>query len=543
MAMVTATAMAMAMGTDRAGALSAHQTLDPIVLQRSVAWQRRRARACVACIALALATACAQAQTVRFSGSIGVLETLTDNVNLAPAGAEKSDLVSQITPSVSFDVKSAHAYLRGNVAFPILIYARTSENNTAYVSGDIVGSLEVIDRFFFIEAAAIASQQYVTPFGQTPQGLTNATDNRYTSVTYRVSPYIQGVTAGNIDYLLRMNAVWGNLNGAPLGLNSSNYTEWIGRLASPVAPYGWAIDFNRTEVDFENQSPQIMQLARLRLIKEIDPQLQVSGSVGYEDNQFPLSDYRDVIYGIQGRWRPTERTDVVANWEHRFFGASYLVAFDHRTPASVWSLHASRNITTYTQQLGSLPAGGNVPLLLNDLLTTRIPDPALRQAAVNQLIADRGLPTVLTGPVNLYTQQVLLQEAANASIGLLGINNAVFLNAYYLKTQPITGSGATVPPDLSFGNNTTQRGVDLTWTHALTPFMNFAASTGASRTDNNGGIAVQTESFYVRAGVNWKLSPLTSVTAGARYQLGRSDFELTDYREKAVFAGFLHTFR
>src|SRR5256885_8084943 len=33
--------------------------------------------------------------------------------------------------------------------------------------------------------------------------------------------------------------------------------------------------------------------------------------------------------------------------EHRFFGPSYNVAVENRTPLSVWSLTASRTITTY----------------------------------------------------------------------------------------------------------------------------------------------------------------------------------------------------
>ena len=90
--------------------------------------------------------------------------------------------------------------------------------------------------------------------------------------------------------------------------------------------------------------------------------------------------YRGYIYGVGIEWRPTERTNVVANWEHRFFGASYLFSFDHRTPLSVWSVSASRNITSYPQQLASLPAG-NVQGILNQLFLSRIPDPTLRQNA------------------------------------------------------------------------------------------------------------------------------------------------------------------
>ena len=116
-----------------------------------------------------------------------------------------------------------------------------------------------------------------------------------------------------------------------------------------------------------------------------------SADVGYEDNHYPFSSYRGSIYGLGIQWRPTERTNVVANWEHRFFGASYLFTFDHRTPLSVWSINASRNITSYPQQLASLPAG-NVQGILNQLFTSRIPDPTQRQDAIDALIQNQGLP-------------------------------------------------------------------------------------------------------------------------------------------------------
>jgi uncharacterized protein (PEP-CTERM system associated) len=575
MAMVTA--MVMAMGIDRDGAPQrrAHQRFGTIVPRLTAVakrWQPGRAAAAATSIALSLAVPSADAQTYGqgqtlgqtlgqaqfqtdaqtptqgrggtvFGASVGVTETLTNNVNLSPSSTAQSDWVSEITPSVSIDYRSAHSSLRGFISTPIVLYARTgSENNTIYANGDITGTFEALDRFFFIEAEASASQQFFTPFGATPVGLSNATNNRYTSVSYRISPYIQGVTGRNISYLLRLNAVWGNLNGAPIDVSNSNYTEWIGNLASPVAPWGWAADFNRIDVKFNNQRPQITQLVRLRLIDQLDPQLRMSVSIGYEDNQYPLSDYRDTIYGIGGEWRPTDRTSLVAGWEHRFFGASYLFTFDHRMPQSVLNVNFSRNITSYTQQLGALPAGGNVSGLLNDLLTTRIPDPTQRQTAVNQLISERGLPQVLGSPVNLYTQQILLQENASVSIGLLGVKSAIFLTAFNQRNEPISGSGNVLPPLLSFGNNNTQRGAGITWSYGLTPYTSLVTSAGIGKTVSNSGPAVSTEDLFVRVGMNWKVSPLTTVTAGARYQAQNADVQ-GDYNEAAVFAGFAYTFR
>src|SRR6202008_1848898 len=101
-----------------------------------------------------------------------------------------------------------------------------------------------------------------------------------TAVSYRVSPYIQGVTGGNINYLVRLNSVWGNYSGTPISASNSNYTEWLFNLASPVAPWGWAAEGDRTVSRFTDQKPQVTQLVRLRAIYDYGPQLEGSGSIG-----------------------------------------------------------------------------------------------------------------------------------------------------------------------------------------------------------------------------------------------------------------------
>jgi uncharacterized protein (PEP-CTERM system associated) len=494
------------------------------------------------CLALAVAACGAHAQ-IHITESLAVRETYTNNVELSASGAKQSDLVSEITPAVSVDYRSPRSSLQGSVSVPIVLYAKTTEHSQVYVSGSLAGTLEAIDKFLFIDASASASQQYLTPFGATPVGLVNATNNRYTSITYRISPYIKGVTGGNIEYLLRYTSVWGNLSGAPIGVDSSRYTDTTGDLTSPVAPWGWAAHYQRLASYFTNQDAQIMQLARGRLLYQATAALRVSLSGGYENNQFPFTDYSDVIYGVQAEWRPSERTQLLAGWEHRFFGPSYLFVFDHRTPQTVWNVNFSRNITTYTQQLGAFPAGGNVSKLLNDVLTTRIPDPAQRQAAVNQLIASQGLPQVLDAPVNLYTQQVLLQQGGGASAGFLGVNNTIFLAAFYVRTEPISGSGNALPPILEGGNNNTQRGVTLTWSHPISATMSFTAQAGIDKNSANVGPPLTTTAGHVTAGFNWILSPLTSVQFGARYQRQHGVEEQRDYSEAAVFAGFLHRFQ
>src|SRR4029453_16794903 len=139
-----------------------------------------------------------------FEPGVFLQETLTDNVNLSPSGSAKNDLVTEITPTLRFSEKGARTSLNGSIAVQSLLYANTgAENNQVYPLANVLGNAELVQRFLYVEGAVVASQQFFSPFGPTPTNIANATDNRYTSTLYRVSPYIQGVPRGNIASLLQ----------------------------------------------------------------------------------------------------------------------------------------------------------------------------------------------------------------------------------------------------------------------------------------------------------------------------------------------------
>ncbi|HQR12081.1 MAG TPA: TIGR03016 family PEP-CTERM system-associated outer membrane protein [Casimicrobiaceae bacterium] len=494
-------------------------------------------------MAIAVGAPSAQCQTWRFEPGVNLQETLTDNVNLQPSGLAKADLVTEITPTLHITEKSSHTSLNGTVALQSLLYARTgAENNQIYPVANLVGDVDFFDRRFVVEGEVIASQQFFSPFGAQPINIANATQNRYTSVTYRVSPYFQGVTPGNLSYLLRNNSTWTNLSNTPIQTNNSYTSEWVGRIESARVPLGWSADMDLTNVKFNNQAPQKTNLGRVSAHYDYNEQLHFRADVGYEDNQYPLSSSSGAIYGVGFEWRPSARTSANVNWEQRFFGSSYLVTFDHRTPLSTWNFSASRNITSYPQQLASLPAG-NVQGLLNQLFLSRIPDPAQRQTAIDSLIQSQGLPANLTSPVNLYSQQILLAENASASVGILGARNSVLISLYYLREQPINAAGNVLPPILSNANNdTTQLGVGAIWTHNLTSTATMNLSINGSQSKLNAPLTGKTNTASIRLGVTQPISPRTTVFAGARYQVSRGDLA-ADYNEAAIFAGLNYAFK
>ena len=492
---------------------------------------------------LTLGAAPSSAQSWHIEPAFSAQETLTNNVNLVSDESRRSDQVSQLTPSLRVTEKGARTSLVGFLSLPVLLYARTGkDNNNAYPSADLLGDLALVEKWLHIEGQITISQQYFNPFSGQPLGLDNATQNRYESDTYRVSPYAKGVTSNGVRYELRNNNVWTNVNNTPVAANDFRYTEFKGNAAHTETIVGWQADFDVNDVAVNDGNTFRTRLVRLQPLYNVDPQLRLVATVGYEENHFPSDDSSDVIYGGAFEWHPTPRTDVLGSLEHRFFGAGYQFSFDHRTPLTVWKVRISRTTTSFPQQLASLPAGGDVSAFLNNLFLATIPDAALRQQTVDQFIRDRGLPPVLTNALNLYSQQVFLQQSQTASVGLLGTRNTLVLTIFNVRSQPISASGNPLVTPIAFGDNSRQTGVKLLWSHKLTQSVVVDATVERLRTVANAPLEGKTNQTALRIAVSTPLTAKTTLFAGARYQTLSSDIA-TDYNETAAFIGVTHTFR
>lgn len=494
-------------------------------------------------IMVAVPVAPANAQTWRIEPSISILETVTNNVDLQPNDSRQSDWITELTPALRISEKGARTRLNALLSVPVVLYARGGgSKNSVYPSADVLGDVALVEHWLHVEGQVSIAQQYFSPFGAQPLGFENATQNRYRSEAYRVSPYIQGVTPENVSYELRNNNVWTNASGAPVPTNTSRYTQFTGNASKSDSTIGWRADFDVNDISLNDTDTFRTRLVRLKPLYNVDPQLRLNATIGYEENHFPFDDSRDLIYGAGIEWRPTSRTNVVATWEHRFFGAAYLLTFDHRTPLSVWNVHVSRNITSFPQQLASLPAGGAVATLLDGLFLATIPDPAQRQVAIDQFIRERGLPSVLSGALTLYSQQILLQQSQSASVGLLGARNTVVLTIFNVRTEPISASGSSLAGPLATADNSRQTGISLVGSHKLSPSVALDATIERFRTVANPPFEGRTNQTALRLVASATLSPKTTMFAGARYQTLNSDVT-SDYNEAAAFIGVNYTFR
>jgi uncharacterized protein (PEP-CTERM system associated) len=484
------------------------------------------------------------ADTFRAVPSVTVQETLTNNVDLAPSPNTRADLITEITPTITINETGGRTRLSGTVSLPTVLYARSgSENNHVYGQANLTGNVEAVDKFFFIDGAVSVSQQYFSPFGAQPVGLANATQNRYTAQSYSVSPYIQGGTPSTVQYKLRDDNIWTNLTNTSADVPGSYTNVLSGTVSKEYAHLGWAAEYNRSEVRFHSEFPQLTQVGRLRLTDTVDPTLQLFVTGGYEDDDYVVSTFHSAIYGVGGSWRPTPRTNLNASWEHRFFGASYSFDFSHRMPLSVWSLSATRNLTSYPQLIASLPSGSDARGTLNLLLLASIPDPVERAAFIEQFIRGQAQSGLQLSPVNIFSVQNTIDERATASLGLLGARNTIYFSGFYVRTRQISAIQLPVSGIVNPLADSAQKGASIVWTHRLKSNVTFALDGAVSRSVPKGqettvGPATQGS---LTASLSYPLSPKTTVTGGARYQAFRPT-AMPGYTEAAVFAGLTYTF-
>jgi len=484
--------------------------------------------ACVAGIGCLALAAPAHAENWRLQSSASISETYTSNVNYSASGAAEGDFATTVTGMLAINGQGARVRLNGTIGGTGLFYVKETQNNSFAPLANLTGNVEAIEKFLYIDGTANVTQTFFSPFGAQPGNLVNATANRYTSQTYSLSPYIVGRIAGtNITYQARDDNIWtlsSNFGDNSVEAPNTYLNQFNASMSAPAAPWGWRAEYNRTHYapsERDTFGAYTIQVARGIAIYQYDPQLQVSLRGGYEKDEFPLTGSDGIVYGAGMQWFPSDRTQVSGYWEHRFFGSSYSVQVSHRLPRTALSFVAARGINTYPQNALTIPAGANVLTYLDAALTTRVPDPAERALAVQQLIAQAGLPSQVVTPVNIFAANVLLQTTATATAVLIGIRNSLAFSLYYVKSEAISGTGAALPPVLQFSQNNTQAGGGVSFSHKLSGMTNLTASTSYSRTTSDASTGAfegaRTNNFYVSGGFNTQLGPKTSASLSANY--------------------------
>jgi uncharacterized protein (PEP-CTERM system associated) len=476
--------------------------------------------------------------------SIGGSATLTDNSLLRPRGQEEADMILSVSPSIGIRKEGARLKVRGTYTPNLFTYVAGTASGTVRNTLAGTASLEAIENFFFIDARATIAQSFLSPFGPQPGDLGTVTSNRVEARSLGLSPYIRGRLRGGSTYMVRddINYTSFDASNQPDILGHSVGAQWSGVADKFIVP---SAEYNLFSSQFGSQQPFVSQTGRLRATANLNPEVQVFASGGYENNDFVLNQQHGAIYGGGIAWKPSPRTSVRANAEHRFFGNMFDIDAGYRTPLSAWTFRAGRRLQTSQQQLLQYGNTG-VRSALDSLLTSIIPDAQERAAAVDRILSQGSLGSLSLGPTPILTPRVILIESYEPSIALIGQRSTITFSVFWRKTTPLTESVApnTFDP-FNTVSKVTQTGGGVTILHKLDSLLSADAS--AFRTLSDGvptaaGAEMQKswQSIF-RVGLTRQIDPKTFASAGFRWQIFNSNF-VEDYRERAVLVNVTHIF-
>lgn len=469
-------------------------------------------------------------------------QTWTDNIALQGRESKRSDWVTEVAPGISIAANGAR--LKGNLDYALtgLFHARDSRRNDHQNALNALGALEVIESFFFVEARAQISQQLVSAFGARPASNTSDTANRTETRVFSFAPYIKGRMASATAYDLRFDEAM--FRSSDNQVSGSNVRTWTGKLesTSDQARFGWSVDFKDQRYDVKDGLDTETRLAHGSLIYHLDRSLRIFVRGGRESNNYFGEDRSETIHGAGVEWNPTERNQLSAENDKRFFGRGYRYSMRHRTPLSAWNLVMSKESTNAVDQLRRGSASTPFQRLF-DLLVTEVADPVRRAEQARQTLLAAGIAPDASSESALLANQVFVDKRIEGSVALLGARNTVTISAFHSERRPILQFGST-GDDFANASLVKANGAAINWSRRLSPLSSLVAGVVWSRnTGSRSTTDLRSDQRAFNVQLSTKLSPKTGGALGYRHVRFEADGSATDdYRENALFASVEHRF-
>ena len=472
--------------------------------------------------------------------TLSVVETYTDNVTLASDTAKKSDSVTQLIPGIA--VAATGSRLRFSAVYrpELTYYAQGTVDDKVFHRGNALGTIQLAQDLFFVDAGASVDQYNVSLGGPLTNNNVYATGNRTTTTTTFVSPYLVHSFGSAARGEARFTHSTVDSNDTAAFSNSVADRAYLRLASGPRAGVlTWDADYRKETIVYETAGDLDTEVVNLNARRLITPTVGLLGRGGYEyyhyrSGFFPATEGPSWALGFD--WAPSPRSHLAATAGQRFYGNTYSFDFRNRTRLTAWSASYSENVTTFRSEL-FIPATTTTAGYLDTLFSSQFPDPAARQKAVDEFIVRTGIPQKLDSAINIYTTQLLLVKAWNASAGFLGARNVVVGSVFGMKSNAVVGD--VILP--SAPNTGTQIGTSLLWNWRISSrnAWNVIATYRRNEFSSTGEVAKVTDATM---GFTRQFRPRISGSVGYRFQQRDSSFAVNDYTENAIIAALRAAF-
>jgi len=473
-----------------------------------------------------------------FVPTLSVGATYSDNLLLTSDAVKQGGWVTQVTPGISIAATGAGLRFNANYAPEVTYNARGQEGRQVYQRLNAAGHAELAKQLLFVDAGANVDQYNVSLQAPLTTSNVNTTGNRTTARTFFLSPYLLLDFGPAVRGEARFTYSVANSDSTSV-LPDSEANRVNLRLASGPAykRLTWDLAYSRESIKYETQQVTDTEVITANARRLITPAVGLLAMVGYENYDYPVigQPSKGSMWSAGLDWTPTSRTRLAATAGHRVYGDTYLLDFRHRTRLTTWSAGYSENVTT-TRSEFFVPATTSTAGYLNQLFLSQFPDPESRQKAVEQFIAQTGLPQSLNTPLNFFSNQPFLVKRWQASAGILGIRNVLMANVFRETREVLTGS-VVLPGtgDFAASNAIIQTGTSLSWNWRMTAQNAWNMTAAYSR---NEFLDTGQSNNLVSAGMGLtrQFQPWFTGSLNYRRQQSDSDQGALNYTENAVLA-------
>lgn len=430
----------------------------------------------------------------RFTPSLSLTETWTDNIDLVPDAQARTQLISELTPAFAYALDSRRLKASASGSFRQFAYSdndnttRRRNDRVVQYSTNLQGVLA--DDLLFVDASASSSQQNVTAFGPQVVAGPYSALNRTQIKTWSISPYLVQRFGRDAKVILRLTRDdvesderrrFGNSTADSVALNLNNDDS--------RQKLTWGLDYLHQDQENEIAGDSSIENLKGRLRYRLDSKLALTASAGYD-----RYDYNALGGRTAGRswstgfaWTPSQRTSIEASVGRHFYGQTGSLAASVRSRRTVWNVNYSDAITNSRQQF-TLPSAIDTAALLDSLFLTTIPDPVLRRQAVAAYIQSTGLPPSLADSVNYLSNRYMRQKLLQGSAAWRGLRNnavvSVFASERTALSSQQSDSELLGGQLASLNDNVRQRGASATWTYRLSPRSDLSSTATFSRSQS-----------------------------------------------------------
>lgn len=396
---------------------------------------------------------------------VSLTETLTDNVRLSANG--QSDMITEVRPGIRISSESRR--LKGFFDYSLnsIHYAQNSSSNRIQHELNTGGTLEAVDNWAYLDFSGSISQQAISAFGAQPSGNTSSINSNQTEVfNYRLSPYVRGRLGDLANYEARYSTSGTNSSGL------RSIVAWTDSLVNingdtRFRRLGWSADATRKSIDYSEGRATEGDRFIVGLSYTVTPELIVSARGGREANNFTTLDKQSYPNtGVGFNWNPSQTTRFEASLDHRSFGDTHSLNFEHRTARTAWRFSDVQDMTVTNQPVAG--GFGSIYDLLYSQFASLEPNAAARAQLVNAYLLANGISPNGEAINSFLTRALSLEHRQDLLFALLGVRDTVTFIGTRSETRRLDTVSVGVD-DLAISRLIRQRGFSVNYSHRLTP--------------------------------------------------------------------------